>query len=371
MAKNHSRVTDSEKKRKQKKVKRNRFMAKVFVVLFVIGAIAFIGDHFLSGMFNKGERIDNDIKTAEELKDDVVNILVCGIDWDESRSSANTDVILYVSCDVKNKKVAAFQIPRDTYVGEELGGGGKINSVYSHGKKENQIMNLVDVINKKLGLPVDHYVTLDMDAFISMVDAIDGGLEMYVPYPVILKDKNTGREEAVIEEAGWYKVDGYLAEKIVRNRNYPNSDVQRLEVQSYFYASLVKYFTENLNVSDFIKIMSRFTQHLTTDMHWTKIASLAQFAFSVEYEDMVIIKPSLHGYDVLKPGAKNSTNVLVCEEEQWAEYLNEYCRPHQEPKSADELSMPTNPPAGEIVRDHGVTSSSIMTIADILNKTKQ
>ena len=117
--------------------------------------------------------------------------------------------------------------------------------------------------------------------------------------------------------------------------------------------------------------MSRFTQYITTDMHWTKIASIAQFGFGVDYRDMTIIKPSLHGYNVIKTGNTSYTNVLVCEEENWAELLNEYCRPHQDSKSADQLKMPNQPPAGEVVRDHGATRPSVQTIADIMAKSPE
>ena len=349
--------------------KKNKLVSILLVVVMAIGVIAYAGNQALNNVVNTGEEVKEDIRTADDIKDSVVNVLVCGIDYEEDRTSANTDVILYVSCDIANKKVSAFQIPRDTYIGDDVSGNGKVNSVFSHGSNKNQIMNLIEVINDKLGLPIDHYATLDMEAFIKMVDGIDGGLQMYVPFPIVLKDKATGAEETIISEAGWHYVSGVTAEQIVRNRNYPNADVQRLEVQGYFYASLVKYFTENLNISDFIKIMSRFTEYLTTDMHWTKVASLAKFAFTVAYEDMTLVKPSLHGYDVIKTGKSSATNVLVCEGEQWAELLNQYCRPHQEPIPVEGLKIPTTPPAGEVVRDYGVTAPSIRTIADILAGT--
>ena len=373
MENKHSHVTESEKKRHRKAVKRNRILIVLLAVVLVIGVGAFAADKFLSGLFNRGDEVPQDIRTARELQGDVLNILVCGLDYEEDRTAMMSDVIMYVSLDIKNNKVSAFQIPRDTYIGDDVptGGSGKINGVYWHGKEENKIMNLIKVINDKLGLPVDHYVTLDMEAFIAMVDSIDYGLQMYVPYPIIIKDSETGKEETIIKEPGWYYVSGQTAERIVRNRNYPNRDIQRLEVQSYFYAAIIKNFTETLNISDFIKIMSRFTQYITTDMHWTKIASIAQFGFGVDYRDMTIIKPSLHGYDVIKTGNTTRTNVLVCEEENWAELLNEYCRPHQEDKSADVLKMPTQPPEGEVVRDYSATRPSVQTIADILAKSPE
>ena len=54
--------------------------------------------------------IEEEVKTAEEYKGDVVNILVCGIDYEEGRNYSNdptsndgmTDMILYVQFDIKN-----------------------------------------------------------------------------------------------------------------------------------------------------------------------------------------------------------------------------------------------------------------------------
>ena len=368
----HTRVTRAEHRRMEKKQKNAKRLRNLLIAAAVIGVLIFGVNRYIENMYGHGSEIKPDIRTAEELQGDVMNILVCGIDWDEGRTSQNTDVIMYVTLDIKGKKATAFQIPRDTYIGEDVrtGGTGKINAVFGKNGSEEPVMDLINVINKKLMLPVDHYVTLDMEAFIRMVDSIDGGLRMYVPYRIQLKDAYGGSNgEVIIEEPGWYYVSGQTAEQIVRNRNYPNSDIQRLEVQSYFYAAVIKYFMENLNVSDFIKIMNRFTSRITTDMHWTTVASIGQFGFSLKYEDMTIIKPSLHGYDVIPTGKTSASNVLVCEERQWADLLNEYCRPYQDQRTARELSMPNMPPSGEVVRDWGVTATTIQTIGDILGRS--
>ncbi len=370
----HTRVTESEKRRRVKRRKRGKLIRNLLIAAAVIGVIAFGVNKYIEGLYEHGEEIKPDIRTAEDLREDVINILVCGIDWDEGRTSKNTDVIMYVTLDIKGKKATAFQIPRDTYIGDDVNtyGTGKINSVYGNNGSENPIMDLVKVVNDKLKLPVDHYVTLDMEGFIQMVDSIDGGLRMYVPYTIQLKDENGGPNgEVIIEEPGWYYVDGQTAEQIVRNRNYANADIQRLEVQGYFYAAVIKYFMENLNTSDFIKIMSRFTSQITTDMHWTTVASIGKFGFSLQYSDMTLVKPPLHGYDVIRTGKTTRSNVLICEEREWADLLNEYCRPYQEKKTARDLTMPYMPPRGEVVADYGVTARSIRTIADILGKSPE
>lgn len=374
MAENKQRrVTESEKRRHRKAVKRNRFLAKLAIFALVIG-LAFLGvNKFISSRYQSGGQIDEDIKTAEDLQDKVINVLVCGIDYEAGRDLGMTDVIMYVTLDVEGNKVSALQIPRDVYIGDDVKTGGtkKINGVYAHGDEENQIMNLVKAINDKLELKVDHYVTLDMDALVEMVNWIDWGFEMYVPCEIVLKDKATGNTKVLIKEPGWYELTGAEVEAIVRNRNYPNSDTQRSEVQRYFYASLIKNFTENLTVSDFIKVMNRFTQYLTTDMHWTKIASMAKFGFGVDFNDMTLIKPATHGYNVIYEGKTYELNIQHFVKEDLAETLNTYFRPYQDPVDAKDLEIPGEPPKGEVTRDWGVVAASTTTIGSLLGNAGQ
>ncbi len=365
----HTRVTRSELRREAKRKKRNK-MLTIFAALLVIGGLVAFGASKIS--YNKGETVEKELLTAEDLRGDTMHVLVCGIDWEENRTTANTDVIMYVTLDMKNNKVTAFQIPRDTYVGEDVNtnGSGKINSVYGKNGSDNPIMDLAKALNSKLGLPVDHYATLDMEAFIKMVDGIDGGLDMYVPCEIILKDKKTGATETIISEPGWYKVSGRTAEQIVRNRNYGNADLQRLEVQRYFYAAVIKYFMENTDINDFILLMSRFTTYLTTDMDWKQIASIAKFGLSVPYENMALVKPQLHGVDVIKTGDKSYTNILVPVESNWVELINEYCLIYEDDLTEEKYGLPVAPPAGEIVKDHGITADSVTTIGDLLNSAQ-
>ena len=112
------------------------------------------------------------INTPSEYKGDVVNILVCGIDYEEGRAYSNdptsndgmTDMIMYVNFNVKEKKINMLQIPRDTYAGEEYstGGTGKINAVAL--RNEGGITDLAKLITEQYKLPIDYYVTIDMQS---------------------------------------------------------------------------------------------------------------------------------------------------------------------------------------------------------------
>ena len=129
----------------------------------------------------------------------MVNILVCGIDYEEGRNYSNdptsndgmTDMILYCQFDIKGGALRMLQIPRNSLVCTKsrkvaLSNGKtyaatnyQINSVaLSNG---GSVAALAEVIYDQYKLPVDYYVTVDMQALVEMVDNF-GGIEVYIPH---------------------------------------------------------------------------------------------------------------------------------------------------------------------------------------------
>ena len=348
------RQQEAAAKRKKKKKNPKKTLIACLVSVCVIGVMLFAVDKAITGMYNIGSSIDSEYKTSNEIDQDVVNILVCGIDWDDSRTAKMTDVIVYATLDVKAGKVSLLQIPRDTFVGEPSK-TGKINGVYLGGNEKNNIMNVVKTLNERFGLTVDHYVTLDMESFTILVDHIEHGLNMYVPRPIVLLDKETGKEFTLYSEPGWYTVDGVTAEAILRNRNYPDNDTGRLEVQSAFYASLIKHFKE-VGVVTSAELVPTFAKFVTTDMHWTRMVSLVTKVLSIDFNNMQIIKPAVHGY------VADGQAVLEVQEEEWIKIINENFRPYQKPITEIDVEE-----IGEITNDYGLVPTGVQTIGGILN----
>ena len=347
-----SESSSAPKKRRKKKSNAKRKLAICLAAICIIGVVIFAMDKAISGMYNVGGEIPDELRTDTKIDQDVVNILVCGIDWDDGRTAKMTDVIVYVTMDIKAKQVSMLQIPRDTFVGEPSR-SGKINGVYGAGSEDNQILNLVKTLKERFGLAVDHYVTLDMQSFTILIDHLENGLNMYVPCPIILKDGN-GNQQVLYSEAGWYQVDGATAEAILRNRNYPEADVQRLEVQSAFYASIIKHFKE-VGVVVTAQLVPTFAKFITTDMHWTRIVALVTEVLNMDFNNLKIIKPTVHGY------VAGGQAIVTVEEEAWLEIINENFRPYQEPVTEiiiDDI--------GEITQDYGATQTSVQTIGGIL-----
>ena len=235
-----------------------------------------------------GGVLPDEIGTEDALKGDVVNILCAGIDFEEGREYPNgmgfTDVILYVSFDMKANKISMLQIPRDTYIGETTT-TGKINAVALQGKSDPPIAALATLVNQQFKLPVDYYVTIDMDAFKAIVDAI-GGIEVTVPFDITDDYGNT-------LHAGTQVVDGATAEFMVRQRhNYGNADIGRLEMQRYMYSALLKTF-KSFPVSDILKVMPAYIQYVKTDINLAKMGSLATKVVKVPSENIVMFKVCL------------------------------------------------------------------------------
>lgn len=99
-------------------------MAVTLAVLAVISGVVV----YAVNMMNKVEEnlkpeenatsLVEEIQTLEEYKGDVVNILVCGIDYEEGRAYSSdgsndgmTDMILYCQFDIKGGALRMLQIP--------------------------------------------------------------------------------------------------------------------------------------------------------------------------------------------------------------------------------------------------------------------
>ena len=279
------------------------------------------------------------INTPSEFKGDVVNILVCGIDKDETRnyggdSSSNdgmTDMIMYVNFNVKEKKINMLQIPRDTYPGEEYSTGktGKINAVALH--NEGGIADLAKLITEQYKLPIDYYVTIDMQSLREIVDLF-GGIEVYVPEYMEF--------DGSILYPGLQTMDGNAVEFFVRNRKtYAQGDIKRLDMQRYFYQGLFARI-RTATVWDIAKLTPVALKYVTTDMPGDVLVSLGVSFLQVDSANIMMCKVPTYS----AAERYNGLSVQVCDTEKTLELVNTYFRSYTTP--VDSLDVPTLPTTG-------------------------
>ena len=349
---------------KAKKKKKTPMWLPLVVTLAVVAVISGVVIYAAS-MVNKVEEnikpeenaasLVEEIQTLEEYKGDVVNILVCGIDYEEGRAYSSdgtndgmTDMILYCQFDIKGGALRMLQIPRNSLVATK---GRKVN--LSNGKtyavsnyqinsvalsNGGNIAALAEVIYDQYKLPIDYYVTIDMQALVEMVDNF-GGIEVYIPHDMSFAGSAL--------KQGYRNLDGSAAEFFVRCRHgegYSNSDIDRLNMQRYFYAGLFKR-VRSMGITDVLSQLDLvFSNYIHTDMDLTTIAKMLVSFTRIDSANIMLAQtPVFMGVpNVGKTDSFDGYSCVVPDAGSIAELLNTYFRNYTGPVSAEELNLVTS-----------------------------
>ena len=271
--------------------------------------------------------IDEEIKTPVSQQNQVVNFLVAGIDYNTTDASAGvsrgklTDVIMVVQIDLGAGTVQALQIPRDTWVGTNVSSTGKINAVYG----SRNIDGLAEVIYDRFSLPIDHYVTVDMDGFIKIVDAMGG-------VPVTIEESFT--LEGVSFSPGEHVLSGIEAEKFVRERHSRSGgDIGRINAQRQFLAGLFSKM-KSLSGSELASLSGVVMENVSTDLSVGTALSLVQEILKMDTDNM-----SFYMVPGQTATAYNGQSIWSVHKEELADLLNEHFRPYSDDVPASELSV--------------------------------
>ena len=350
--------------RRRKKKKKTPMWLPLAVTLAVVALVSGVVVYAVK-MLNRVEEnlkpegdaasLVQEIQTLEEYKGDVVNILVCGIDYEEGRDYSSdgtndgmTDMILYCQFDIKGGALRMLQIPRNSLVTTKsrkvtLSNGKtyaannyQLNSVMlSNG---GSVAALAEVIYDQYRLPIDYYVTIDMQALVEMVDNF-GGIEVYIPHDMSFAGSAL--------KQGYRNLNGASAEFFVRCRHgegYANSDIDRLNMQRYFYAGLFKR-VRSMGITDVLNQLPLiFNNYIHTDMDLTTIAKMLVSFTRIDSANIMLAQtPVFMGVpNVGKTDSFDGYSCVVPDAGSIAELLNTYFRNYTGPVSAEELNLVTN-----------------------------
>ena len=149
--------------------------------------------------------------------------------------TVNSDTIILLRVDPSSTRADILSIPRDLYVPiSGTDGSSRINSAILGGPGR-----LVATITDVLGIPVHHYLEVDLNGFRDLVEVLDG-VPMYFPRAV--RDRDTG---LWVERPGCVTLDPDQALAFARSRSFevyrndrwqldPTSDHGRMARQQEF-----------------------------------------------------------------------------------------------------------------------------------------
>ncbi len=374
--------TQSNIKAKKSRKKLNVFL-NILSVACCVFLTVYIGLQTYAGtIINTGEfgTVSKTYATPPEHAGDELNLLVLGIDYTsedgQGRSpNGQTDVIMYVRFNFEDNTIRMLQIPRDVYVGEEIdhGGTGKINAVYGQAPSdEDRINSLAYVLYEQYKLPVDNYVSIDMDSLREVVDLF-GGVEVYIEQDMYFEGSSL--------KQGMQVLDGAAAEFFVRFRNYPTGDIARLSNQRNFYSALFS-MVRSVTWQEIVRLTPIVQSYINTDLNSTDCAALAIELLSVPSSNILL---------AILPVADASQNyngleILVAEPNATADMLNEYFRPEGTEVPVTELAIPQLPKNATLYetnvqwmsdvdessgREAGQAADAAVTGEDILDEIEQ
>lgn len=219
-----------------------------------------------------------------------MNVAVFGVDKDGTR----TDVVFVAHYDSTQESVSLVSLPRDTRVSlsprvEDLlnknkrtyNSVTKLNAVHAYGGKDAGCEAAVMQIEDLLGIKIDHYVKVNLEAFRAIVDAV-GGVEVDVPQDMYWDMRDTG-DPLINLKKGVQLLDGDKAEQLVRFRRYVDGDVGRIQVQQRFLKALAEKVlsTETIvkNLGEYISVVYKYVD---TDISLTDAMKYANYIDQID-----------------------------------------------------------------------------------------
>lgn len=234
-------------------------------ILFATAAIFFVFGGF-----------HNENKQATGLSSHKkINILLLGID-ERRNDIGRSNVTCVVSIDPDTKNVSMLWVPRDSRVKIPGHGWNKIGHAYAYDGPKLSKQTVSDL----LGIPIDYYMSINMDGFNKVIDAL-GGVNINVEKRMYYYDPYDEGEAATNNglidlKPGMQHMDGSTALAYVRFRHDELGDIGRIERQQKFAKALLTNVINPAVITKIPSVIKEANSMINTDMPPTEMLRLAK-----------------------------------------------------------------------------------------------
>jgi LCP family protein required for cell wall assembly len=252
--------TDEQKFNRKKRI---LVIVGILATTIVVAAAAFFG------FDNSKDKAEPAMQVSTHKK---INILLLGID-ERKNDIGRSNVTCVVSIDPDTKSVSMLWVPRDSRVKIPDHGWNKIGHAYAYGGPKLSEQTVADL----LGIPIDYYISINMDGFKKVIDAL-GGVDInvekrmyyYDPY-----DEGEVDNDGLIDlKPGLQHMDGNIALEYVRFRHDEMGDIGRIERQQKFAKALLEDVMTPSAITKVPGVLKEANSVFATDMPMTEMLSL-------------------------------------------------------------------------------------------------
>ena len=201
------------------------YLCVLIVIAIMLGVIVAL----FSAKPQKEEPVADTLKSKSG--DNIYNVLFLGRD----NAAGLCDVIMLGSINTDNGNISFMQIPRDTYFNYTEASYKKLNGIYNSLGSASAVAK---DLGKALGIDIDFYLCLGLDAVEKMVDAV-GGVDINVPFDMNYNDPAQNLQ--INLKAGNQTLSGQQAVEFIRYRaGYVTGDLGRIDAQKLFLNAFAK-----------------------------------------------------------------------------------------------------------------------------------
>jgi LCP family protein required for cell wall assembly len=166
---------------------------------------------------------------------------------------------------------------------------GKLNQAYLYGTPSYGYYDgpggggglLVETLRHNFGAQADHYVVLNLQAFVRVVDAL-GGLDIDLPY--VVDGRTNANDKSRFFPAGPQHLDGYRTMLLARMR--PDGDIVRSNTQNLILEALAAKILSPAVIPALPDLIAALQGSVQTDLGAVEIGQLVCLAALITPDDI-------------------------------------------------------------------------------------
>jgi LCP family protein required for cell wall assembly len=285
--------------------------------------------------------VETDLPQIEETnrKDGFYTFIIVGKD----DGNGNTDTMILGAFDAQNKKLNLVHIPRDTMVNVPWS-VKKVNTLMAF--SEDEIEGLKSGIRDLIGFTVDSYMVVDLDAFVQLVNVVDG-VDFDVPIDMHYEDPT--QDLSIHISAGSQHLTGEEALKVFRFRSgYASADIGRIETQQNLLKALAQKMLRIGNVTKVDEFAKIFSQNVETDLTLGNIIWYGEQFLGMKEEDIVFHTLPEYYNDSVRGLSYCSIYV-----DEWLTLVNAFLNPYKEDITVEHVNILTRDENGNLTATSG------------------
>ena len=244
------------------------FVLIAFFLALIVGLFAY------RDLRSTSDAIHEEVEDQEVMRDDAVDlgdgdpfsVLLMGIDTGEEGrvDQGRSDTMMVVTVNPHTQQSTIVSIPRDTYT--EIAGRGtmdKINHAYAFGGTSMA----VNTVQKLFDIPIDYYVSINMEGLEQIVDALNG--------ITLVPDSTFQQSGYSFTQGQETQLDGGAALAYSRMRKQdPEGDYGRQKRQRQVVMAIVDEVASIESILNYRSVLSVLDQNMATNMTFDEMVTI-------------------------------------------------------------------------------------------------